>query len=87
MSTPLYYSTPRGPFPMLIKALAALQMVYDLEPGQTLTGAQWLRVAHARNELEGYIDGMQLDVKADQAIARHPQIAEAMGVCMSGATA
>jgi hypothetical protein len=71
-------SAARNPVPVLIKALAALQMVSDVEPSQVLTKAQWLRVVHARNELEGHIDGLQLDVKADAAIARGPQIAQAM---------
>lgn len=65
--------------PVLIKALAALRMVKDLDPSQVLTGAQWLRVVHAHNELESHIDGLQLDVKADVAMARGPQIAQAMG--------
>ncbi|UST52925.1 hypothetical protein NF681_11275 [Comamonadaceae bacterium OTU4NAUVB1] len=68
------------PFPVLTKALAALRMVKDLEPSQSLTSAQWLRVVHAHNELEGHIDGFQLDAKADAAITRGPQIAQAMGV-------
>ena len=73
-------SAAHNPFPVLIRALAALQMVSDLEPSQVLTSAQWLRVVHARNELEGHIDGLQLDSKADTAITRGPQIAKAMGV-------
>ena len=73
-------SAAHNPVPVLIRALAALQMVSDLAPSQVLTGAQYLRVVHARNELEGHIDGLQLDAKADAAITRGPQIAKAMGV-------
>ena len=77
-------SAVHNPVPVLIRALAALQMVSDLEPSQVLTGAQYLRVVHARNELEGHIDGLQLDAKADAAITRGPQIAKAMGVRLPG---
>jgi hypothetical protein len=45
--------------PAVVKALAALQMVSALEPSQILTGAQWLHVVHARNELEGHVDEAQ----------------------------
>lgn len=80
-------STALNPVPVLIKALAALEMVKELDPSQQLTGAQWLRVAHAYNELECHIDSLQLEVKAYTAIVRGPQIAKAMEACMPGVAA
>lgn len=68
------------PLPVLMKVLAALRMVKDMPIDAKLSPAQFIFVAQAHNELEGHIDGLQLDAKADAAITRGPQIAKAMGV-------
>lgn len=73
------------PTPLLIKLQGVLAEVLRLPHGRQIGNGLWLRVNDVRAELHVHIEPTALDVKANAAIERGPQIAAAMHARLPGA--
>ena len=75
------------PSALLLKLNSVLVEIKRLPHGRPIGNGLWLRVNDAHAELHVHIEPTALDVKANAAIERGPQIAAAMHARLPGARA